>query len=867
MELKLDGLWRLRQEPLSKGVAGAPEVLASLDGWIETKVPCDVRMPLIERGLIRDPVVADYCFESEWVEDRSWWFRKEFSWEASSAGGRTVELFCGMLDAESDVFLNGRHLGHHRSAFHPFVAEVGPDLRVGMNTLLVRVTSGLEHYTLEDVAGFADTVFGEADAGRSARGDKRRAMVRKPQYVFGWDWGPRVATCGIMMPVSLRMLEASSVRSVHAVTMSIGSSANSSAAVVLFEAEIENFRPLSSHRTHVEIAFTSPSGRRYRSERRDVFLQSGLNYVAFTVEVADPEVWWPNGMGAQPMYDAVCTIEGQEGFPFRFALRTVALDMEPLNAVETGFAVQVNGRKVFCKGANWIPADSIYARVTNDKYRRLVEEAVASNFNMLRVWGGGLYEQDVFYDLCDELGIMVWQDFMFACAGYPDDREWFVGEVEAEMDYQTRRLRNHPCVVLWCGNNEISQVMVSMDAHRDQPTYPGARLFHRLAPSIVRKNCPETPYWPSSPYGGADPMGDDSGDKHHWGECMMNPDMRKRIAPEEYDGLRAKFVSEYGYPGPCRIESIREYLGGATPDRDSALWALHNNAFEKDTVQAGIAFHYREAGSLSLEDYLLHASMCQGLMLGYSLEALRFNPGCFGGLYWMYDDCWGETGWTTLDYYVRRKPSFYFVRRAFSPRKLILREVDGRTVVVGINETPEPLTFTLEYGYVGFDGTGRKTERTAVRLPAQSRQVVHAFDRHAFERSAMGGTGSNDTTGVHFAMPVEPVEGLVPAILRLHPHRDLVMPLAAPEVFDVLQEQDGLHFKITSRTFAHGVHFRCGAETKPMDAYFDLLPGEVRSITLAGHVAGIPAADKTLPAAKGFVACINAALPTDPGTA
>jgi beta-mannosidase len=840
MELRLDGIWQLRQEPLSKGGEQAAEILASVDGWLETTVPCDVRMPLIEKNLIRDPAVADFCFESEWVEDRSWWFRKDFLWESPPTTCRTVELFCGMLDSEADVFLNGRHLGHHRSAFYPFVAEVGPDLRVGINTLLIRVTSGLERYTLEDVAGFADTVFGEADAGRSARGDKRRAMVRKPQYVFGWDWGPRVATCGIMMPVSLRMLEASDVRSVHAVTRSLGPP-----AVVSFEAEIENLRPLASHRANVEFVLTSPSGRRCTGELKDVFLQSGLNFVTFTMEISTPEIWWPNGMGAQPIYDAVCTIQGQEGFPFRFALRTVGLAMEPINDVETGFALRVNGSKVFCKGANWIPADSIYARVTDAKYRRLVEEAVASNFNMLRVWGGGLYEQDVFYDLCDELGIMVWQDFMFACAGYPDDREWFVREVEAEMEYQTRRLRNHPSIVLWCGNNEISQVIVSMDAHRDKPTYPGARLFHGVAPAAVRRNCPETPYWPSSPYGGVNPMGDDSGDKHHWGECMMNEDMRKRITPQEYDGLRAKFVSEYGYPGPCRIKSIREYLGDSPLDRGGALWALHNNAFEKDTVQAGIAYHYRDASDLSLEDYLLYASLCQGLMLGYSLEALRFNLGCFGGLYWMYDDCWGETGWTTLDYYVRRKPSFYFVRRALSPLKFILREVGGRIQVVGINETPHSLSLTIEYGFVEFDGAGKSTERASVLLPAQSRQVIHEFDR----------CDANGITGVHFVMPTQPVEGLLPATLRLHPYRDLLMPLAVPKAFDFREDTTGLHFKVTSRTFAHGVRFRCNDGALPSDAYFDLLPGEVRNISIAGYSSEPVGTQAT----KAFVECVNQA--------
>jgi beta-mannosidase len=832
MKLDLNSGWKLKHADLYFDAAKTHEVLAHSDEWMEVTLPCDVHMPLISNKLIKDPVLADYSFDCEWIEKRSWWFMKQFDVADEMLRLDALELVFEMLDAEADIYFNGMHLGHHRSAFRPFTADVKSLVKSSGNVILVRLTTGIERYSDNDLAGIWQAVNTEADFGRGDRGDKRRVLVRKPQYCYGWDWCPRIATCGITAPVYMIGYDKVAIRRLCYDVESIGSP-----AILRFEAEIESLRPISTIEAVVSLQI-SIKGRELLHITKEILLKSGLNYIPFTVKIHDPMLWWPNGMGSQPLYDAELTVfiagEEKDSLKTRFGIRTVELDLEKLDVGEYCFAFRVNGIRMFCKGANWIPADSIYARVTDDKYAGLLQEAAEGNLNMLRIWGGGLYERDIFYNLCDEYGLLVWQDFMFACAAYPDALEWFRHEVEQEMEYQTRRLSNHPCLAVWCGNNENAQCFDELWLGSKRPAYMGGMVcYNRLAPAIVHRNCPGIPYWNSSPYGGEYPNSSQAGDKHHWNECMMNTDMEKRITPEEYDKITARFISEYGYPGPCRKVSIEKYLDGAPMDRESSLWAHHNNKFEKFTVNAGITKHYRNADGLSMDEYLLYASLCQGLMLGYSLESLRMKEYCWGALYWMYNDCWGETGWTTIDYYMIRKPSYYFVKRAFEPVKLILRARDGIIRVTGINDTAEEYSFEVEYGYISFNGKECHSERSYINLPPFSRQVVLSFPLDSYDT----------LNGCYFVKPIGDKTRIQAAILKTTEFKNLRVPKAVLTISDFIREEDSIHFNVTSDVFAHAVHFNLPYETKLNDEYFDLLPGQVEEITAEGITCDLNASD------------------------
>jgi beta-mannosidase len=818
IRMNLNEDWELTYEDLSWGVSQAPAVLAKESGWMVCDIPCDVHTPLIKMGIIKEPNEALNSFECEWIEDRSWWFRKRFVVEEDMLRHERVELTLESLDAEADVFLNGFHLGHHRSAFYPFVSEIRRQLKRGENLLLIRVTSGLERVSEEDIAAIRDCVSVEGVGGRGGRGDKRRSYVRKPQYVYGWDWGPRIATCGIMKDVYVCGYERLAVRGVRVFTQTV----SEDQARLKVKVEVENLHPYKSFDGVIRFELLFNDGS-VAVESKTEHLRSGLNYISLTVDVRNPQLWWPNGMGEQALHIARVSVSSDDVTvrhpDFKYGIRTLKLNMDRINDRERLFAFEINGVKTFCKGANWIPADSIYGRVSDEKYDTLLREAKDAHFTMLRVWGGGLYEKDVFYEKCDAYGILIWQDFMFSCAMYPDYEEWFRLETEREMDYQTRRLRNHPCMALWSGCNENNWGFRDWWREKKQEGFfGGAICYNLIAPKIVERNCPYIPYWNGSPYGGENPNGNKIGDRHHWGDCTMNPDMEKRITPEEYDKTDSKFISEYGYIGPCAKSSIVRYHAGNPVRRDGAIWKHHTNTFEKDTVVAGISKHYIDADNLDLDGYLLYAGLCQGLMYQYSLEAIRYKTNCWGSLFWMYDDCWGEVGWTILDYYLKRKPSYYYVKRAFAPLKLILREVNGLVNVMGVNDTGKPASFEMEYGYVSFDGSARATKKEYLTLPPYSRGIVFQFEK-----------GAHDfLEGICFVKPEK--VGIEPATLRTNVFRNLHVIEASLRVRDVSRSDGIVSFTVSSDTYAHAVHFGLEEGMLLSDEYFDLLPGESRRI-------------------------------------
>lgn len=301
----------------------------------------------------------------------------------------------------------------------------------------------------------------------------------------------------------------------------------------------------------------------------------------------------------------------------------------------------------------------------------------------------------------------------------------------------------------------------------------------------------------------------------------MNPDMAKRIEPKEYDRVRSRFVTEYGYVGPCRKESIAEFFDGNEIDRGSRIWKLHNNTFEKDTVRAGIEKHYLDnAAALSLDDYLLYSGMVQSLMLEYSLEALRFKDFCGGALFWMYNDTWCEVGWTIIDYYLRRKISFYGVKRAFAPVKLTLRMENGRARLQGCNDAAEDVVLKAKVGYVPFDGSEARTEARAFTLRPHSRAYLEDFELPEGDYAA----------GAFMVLPEG--DACAPAVLRMHDTRTLRYPGAKPRVLSEEARDGGVEITLTADGYAHGVH--CKEDRALSDNYFDLVPGQIKKVFARG---------------------------------
>lgn len=662
--------------------------------------------------------------------------------------------------------------------------------------------------------------------------------MRRPQYTIGWDWGPRVVTCGIVGTVELRKHKKAVVREVRVVTENVGEE-----ALLSVSANVELLDYFCTE--ECDCLFTMKFGEEMVASKRisRQLLTSGYNYLDFDVVLKDPKLWWPNGYGEQNLYTVEFKVifEQQEvSYPaFSYGVRTVELDLTPVEGEEEKryFALKVNGVRVFCKGGDWIPADSIYARVSTEKYRTLISEAAEANFNTLRVWGGGIYEREIFYDLCDKYGILLWHDFMFACSTYPDHRPEFREECRKEMDYQTKRLRNRACIGLFCGNNEDHEIFYanSKDGNASERETNGwgmrytrnrqygMFLSNVVAKEVLRNNCPQIPYWPSSPYGGKRPTSELVGDVHHWGAAMMNRDVRRRIEPFVYDELDAKFVSEYGYIGPCSMDSIKEYLGSEEIDRESHVWKLHTNSFEKQTVLAGIAKHYPvDADSLTIEEYIRLAGSVHSMILGYSLEAIRFKEHCYGAIFWMYNDTWGEVGWTIIDYYLRRKIGYYGVKRAFAEKKLTLRKVRDQVVLQACNDTPKAVSTKAKIGYLSFDGKERIFKTIEISVPAHTRAYVHQEDFPEWDY----------TKGVVTVIPESEFE---PCVLRVYDYPKLQMPKCQVEVKSCVQKEDGVLLTLVSPVYAHFVEIK--GSYKCSDNYFDLLPGQEKTITVLGAKA------------------------------
>lgn len=824
---KLNQFWKLHEAPLSFDRQHITDINKMNEGWYECDLPVDVRMPLIAAGVIKEPLAADNSYESEWIEERSWWFEKHFSSSEIEMGSEVLELVLEGLDTKSDIFLNDQYIGTHRNVHYPFICEIKRFLVMGDNKLTVRVTSGLEEISLEDMAGIDMAVTAERDFNDTDRGDRRRTMVRRPQYNIGWDWGPRLVSIGITGQAYIRSYDKIAIREVGIETKEIEKDGVKYQALLKVMVNVENLDIVDSADCDL-IMVIRRSGRIVGSKTiADILLTSGTNYIYGDIEIHEAELWWPNGYGNQPLYEVEIIARcgnTEEAWPvFKYGIRKITMDTSSLEDGTRNFKFIVNGLEIFCKGGNWIPNDFIYARVTEEKYRTLLDEAVEANFNMLRIWGGGLYERELFYDICDEKGILVWQDFMLACGAYPEREAWFENEIRKEYTYQTKRLRTHSCIALFCGTNENHWIFSNpefLDRWGIKPTYEnqyGLWIPNVLSKEVVQMNCPYIMYWNSSPYGGKDANDLACGDAHLWNHGFVSDNIEEALDLKSYDAIKTKFASEYGALGPCSPESTKEYLGESILDKSGKLWKLHTNVTMKDTLNKAIEQNYiQKKDELTENEFLLYGGLVQGDVYGYSLEAFRFQEECGGALFWMYNDAWGEIGWTIIDYYMRRKISYYAVKRAFAHKKFIIRQVDDNIIVRGINDTNEKLQCKVRFGYVSFDGKINETRELVMEIPAGTRMQVLKEK-----------TGSWDLTCGTYMLYTDD-ESIDHAMLYTLPNRKLHYLEQPADVVKAETEGNDQKIVLKSRGYICSVYI--AGNYKCSDNYFNMLPGEEKTI-------------------------------------
>ena len=832
--LDLAGAWKLRGEFLDVGPQQVQEVLERPEGefqvlqgkipnvfplrkgFLKAQVPCDVITPLVENGVIEEPFLRDNTEKCLWIRDLSWWFIKEFEVPEELLREDVVQLYVEMLDFKADLMINGRPAGRHTNAFCPFREDVKRFLKPGKNTLVIRLTSGMEdHYPKDSVSFYCASSFAICD---------QRVYTRKPQFTYGWDWCKPVPTCGIGRGIRLEAFSGARVVSSRMDTYSTGKEAE-----VEFFFEVEKTGMTASAEVTVEYELLL-EGKEVHRGRLERLMVGGLNYVQERAKIKGAKLWWPNGYGEQNLYElrARCLCEGHviEDRPKKVGVRTVEIDHSKREDGTRNFFFRVNGVRIFCKGGNWVPTDSVYLRTPESTYRTLVEEAKAANFTMLRMWGGGTYEPDCFYELCSENGSLLMHDFMYACAFYPDHDPAFLYEAEREADYQTKRLAHYPCMAVWTGNNEISESYTDWFPDPIGPArFYGEKIFNYIQPQAVRRNSPLIAYMPSSPYFG-NPRANqvDDGDVHAWTYLGRDPEtkFKFRYELEAFDRMPARFSSEYGFHGALMESSVKRYLAGEEMDMAQKVWRHHGEQTGKhESICEAIDRHLVNSAGLDAAGYLRYSGVLQGCMYAEMAEAMRKKPYGAGDLIWMYNDCWPETGWTIIDYYLVRKISFYFLKRAFAPRKLIVRKTETGAQVTVINEMPEDLDLTISYGYMDFAGNASQTGEKTLKAAA------HSWQQFSFE--AQGDLEK----GFFFASALE--KGFETADSLRAYYRDYVFPDPAGSLKLEKAEQEGQDLLVTvsAGCYVPVAYLKPGDDRVHLsDNYFKLYPGEKKTVRL-----------------------------------
>ena len=824
INISLDGKWKVKDETLScKNITGLKKITKTRSGWLPAIVPGEIHLDLMRAGRLDEPLVGLNARESRWPEKRSWWFVKSFEITASFIKHERQQLVFDGLDLYAQVFLNGTLIGESKNAFVPCVFDVNQKIRKGKNILVVRLTSGAELLpkALRPKAANKKDIYGERMKFPGIN------HLRKPQFTYGWDWVDALPNIGIWRGVHL---EAHSGIVLHDVNLDTQIEKND----VLLNSKviIENLHPWSERNGNMELIITSPSKKKI-IHKINFDAQVGRSTLACKLKIPNPQLWWPNGMGDQPLYHVTVSIVCDEKVcdkrEMNIGLRTVEIDSSASPVAGKRFCIRVNGHDIFCKGGNWIPADAIIARVDKKKYDTLIAEAQNANINMLRIWGGGVYESPDFYNACDRRGILIWQDFMFACSEYPDYNADFRSAIRDEVEKVVMSLRHHPCIALWCGNNEnvwgFDEWWNNGKSFSDKNLkLGGSILYNRVLPDVCQSLDPKRPYWPGSPCGGEAPNSETAGDCHWWMLFTMNKDINRRIAHEVFDECKARFVSEYGVIGPCHLDSIKQYLSSEELYVGSRAWKEHTNQHEKDTTPAGIRRHYTNPEKLNISDYILYGQMFQALMYGKTIEALRFRKNdqyddCQGALIWMYNDCWGETGWTPIDYYLRRKPSYYWIRNANAQVKTIVRQRGKNLVTRVVNDTLKQLKLSVHYGWMRVDGSDSKMKSKAFCIDANS--MVEIGSEMIAGRKVM-----DPREWIYTAYIAKKNVVLDTNTWLLVPYRELAIPDS-----DIRVTVKGKKIQLISKTYCHGVHFRDNGKAVLSDNYFDLLPGVPKSIT------------------------------------
>jgi beta-mannosidase len=765
-------------------------------------IPGTVHTDLFQNELIPDPFFGTNEKQLQWIENENWEYETYFSLTKSELKNQNIDLEFEGLDTYATIYLNGKVVLEAENMFRKWIISAKSHLKMGTNHLKVVFHSAVQK--------------GKEEAKKLSYTlpEKERVFVRKAQYQFGWDWGPRFVTVGIWKPAQLKFWNSAKIESVK------------------YEQKVLN--ESVADLDFIFTIFAQKSGKYQIKLGQKPFpfvLKKGQNVVKVPITIQNPILWWSNGLGVPHQYVFRFSLEQNqqkiEDKQLKIGLRTIELIQEK-DQVGTSFYFKLNGKPVFMKGANVVPPDNFLPRVSDSTYFSLVENAKKANMNMLRVWGGGVYFDDVFYEACDANGILVWQDFMFACSMYPGD-EKFVKNVKQEVIDNVNRLQNHPSIAIWCGNNENDEGWHNWGWQK-QFNYSKAdstqiwndykKVFHEMIPQTLDSLLPKEKniYWSSSPskgWGRKESL--TQGDVHYWGVWWGKEPF------EMYEKKVGRFVSEYGFQGMPNLQTLQKVMNKEDLNFTSEAFKNH----QKHPTGYETINEYMERDYVvpkDFEDYTYVSQLLQARGMKIAIEAhRRAKPYCMGTLYWQLNDCWPVTSWSSLDYYGNWKAFHYQAKRSFEELLLSVAEENDKYKVYLINDNLESFSGKLELELFSFDGKSLWKTSKEIKVEENSSTNVHEIlkeDLKLFDlqQTVLKVKLNNVQSQYFFVKPKD-------------------LKLSKPNI--QIQYIDEFTIEISSDVLAKNVFLFSENEVFFEDNYFDLLPNEKRIIKLSKPVQNI----------------------------
>jgi len=792
--------------------------------WLTAKVPGDVHSDLLRNEIIEEPYYRLNEHDLQWIDKEDWEYKTNFDVEESLFQKDKIEMVFHGLDTYAEVSLNGKIILNCDNMFRTWKTDVKDHLKLQNNELKVliksAITIGLEKLAKEKIQ-YPAPPNDLSEIGKL--GDKKVSIfTRKAGYHYGWDWGPRFVTSGIWRPIEINAWNDAKIEDVFFKQINLSDKKAEMNALLEINAD---------QSTDYEIRIMN--GTEVLT-KKSIDLKNGSNNIKVPFEIIEPKLWWPNGLGEQPLYNlsAEIYIENKriDTKTHKIGIRTIEIVQEKDKYGES-FYFKVNGHPVFAKGANYIPNDIFLNEVTPEKYEYIIQSAVDANMNMLRVWGGGIYENEIFYRLCDEKGLMIWQDFMFACSMYPGD-EAFLENVKQESIDNVKRLRNHPSVALWCGNNENrmgwtwwgwEKKMTKEQGQEviDQLFGTYRKMYHKILPETVKKYDGDRFYWPSSPVSAWGKLPNfESGDYHYWGVWWGKESFNN------YETVMPRFMSEYGFQSFPEFSTVKKYTEPEDYDIYSEVMKSHQrSSIGNVTIEEYMLRDYKKPQDFESYLYVSHVLQAEGV--GFGIEAHRRNRDkCMGTLFWQLNDCWPVASWSSIDYYGKWKALQYYAKKLFKPILVSPHKDDGKINIHIVSDLLENQSAKLKLVLMDFDGNVKWEKIEAIEVAANSGNIYYSID----EQELLKLSPKNRSL---LKAVVELPNGKIASENIYYFDKPKNLDFDDAEIKYLIEgNSKDFKFKLSSEKLAKNLYITIGdCEGFLSDNYFDLLPGEEVEIT------------------------------------